>query len=140
MNLAWEHEFRARMRLFEARRAPNGNEVSVSTKLRVISGCFHREHSRNAYDIIDKHLRRGDRPSEPLELIVRRLESDDQFVEETVLRIGHTEGLDSAVIQARLRQALDRIVHDHESLPDSTGCQPATDPNPRTRRRHRRKD
>ena len=38
------------------RRPPRDGEVPVSIKVRVTSGCFHREHSPHAYDIIDRHL------------------------------------------------------------------------------------
>lgn len=56
MDPAWESEFRARMRSFELRRPPREGEVPVSLKVRVTSGCFHREHSPHAYALIDKHL------------------------------------------------------------------------------------
>jgi hypothetical protein len=111
--------------------------VPVSIKIRVTSGCFHREHSPHAYRIIDDYLSRaelsdmnyriephesgpeiltyvaegvsvaasiialitaiiearsqgikkGDRPSDPLELIVRSHSKDGEYFEETLLRI-----------------------------------------------------
>lgn len=33
-----------------------GDEVALSIKLRVVSGCFHREHSPRAYALIDSYL------------------------------------------------------------------------------------
>jgi hypothetical protein len=57
MNTAWPHDFRERMQRFEGRREPQPGEVTVSIKLRVNSGCFHREHSPRAYQIIDERLR-----------------------------------------------------------------------------------
>jgi hypothetical protein len=54
---AWESEFRERMRAFEAGAAGASlNGVSASLKVRVTSGCFHREHSPHAYTLIDAHL------------------------------------------------------------------------------------
>jgi hypothetical protein len=114
--------------------------LPVSIKVRVTSGCFHREHSPQAYRLIDGYLasadlsdfhgrfeehesgpeilvylavttagltfaksvvelitaiikarsegiRKGDRPSDPLELIVRGHSKDGEYFEETILRI-----------------------------------------------------
>jgi hypothetical protein len=52
----WQETFRNRMRGFEARRAPGPGEAAVSIKVRVASGCFHREHSPRAYELIDRSL------------------------------------------------------------------------------------
>jgi hypothetical protein len=52
----WQETFRNRMRGFEARRAPKSGEAAVSIKVRVTSGCFHREHSPRAYELIDRSL------------------------------------------------------------------------------------
>lgn len=57
MKTAWPNEFRERMRHFEGRTAPRPGAAAVSIKLRVNSGCFHREHSPQAYEIIDEKLR-----------------------------------------------------------------------------------
>jgi hypothetical protein len=159
----WESEFRDRMRSFESQRPPREGEVSVSLKLRITSGCFHREHSPRAYEFIEKHLasipasqrsefafvehesgpellvylalaaagislaksvidlvvavikaraegvKSGDRPNAPLEVVVRRVGDGDQFVEETVLRIGHTDPVDRADIEAQINAALKRV-------------------------------
>ena len=56
MNTRWELQFRERMRSFEQQRPPREGETSVSLKVRVVSGCFHREHSPSAYQLIDDHL------------------------------------------------------------------------------------
>ena len=114
--------------------------LPVSIKVRVTSGCFHREHSPHAYRLIDDYLaaadlskvqcrfeehesgpellvylavtaaglgvvksivelvtaiikarsdgiKKGDRPSDPLELIVRGHTKDGEYFEERVLRI-----------------------------------------------------
>jgi len=52
----WQETFRNRMHHFEARRAPLPGETAVSIKVRVSSGCFHREHSPRAYELIDRSL------------------------------------------------------------------------------------
>lgn len=160
MDEAWESQFRERMRSFGAMRQPRGGEVAASLKVRVTSGCFHREHSPQAYCLIDKHLdsmprdgwefvehesgpellvllaltaagleltksvidlvaaivearrdgvKKGDQPSDPIELIVRRIGDGDTFREETVLRIGHRDPVDREQIEALLDQAVERI-------------------------------
>ncbi len=160
MNRAWESEFRERMRSFESQRSLQVGEVSVSLKVRVTSGCFHREHSPHAYALIDGHLssipaaqrsefafvehesgpellaylalatagvtlaksvidlviaiikartegvKKGDRPNDPVEVIVRRVGDGDKFVEETVLRIGHNDPVSGADIEASVNAAL----------------------------------
>ncbi len=116
------------------------NFVPVSIKVRVESGCFHREHSPQAYRLIDdlvaqshkpnfhwqieehesgpeilvylavttagltfaksavdlitaivkarsEGIKRGDRPSDSLELIVRGHSKDGEYFEERILRI-----------------------------------------------------
>jgi hypothetical protein len=52
----WQEAFRNRMRHFEASRPRRPGEVAVSIKIRVESGCFHREHSPKAYALIDERL------------------------------------------------------------------------------------
>lgn len=162
MDPAWESEFRARMRSFELRRPPREGESSVSLKVRVTSGCFHREHSPHAYALIDKHLvsvsagrsefgfvehesgpeilvylalatagvtlvksvidlivaiikarsegvKNGDRPDEPVEVIVRRVGEGDKFVEEKVLRIGHNKPVNHSELEALINAAVKRL-------------------------------
>ena len=55
MDPRWEETFRRRMRDFQARSGSQQGEA-VSIKIRVSSGCFHREHSPYAYELIDKSL------------------------------------------------------------------------------------
>jgi hypothetical protein len=164
----WQETFRNRMRGFEARRAPGPGEAAVSIKVRVASGCFHREHSPRAYELIDRSLtklpgsdgsfafeehesgpeilvylavttaglslaksiidlitaiikarsegiKKGDHPSEPLELIVRRVHDAQEFREETVLRIGHKDAVDKAKIEQQLKDALRKLLKDEPS-------------------------
>jgi len=114
--------------------------IPVSIKLRVESGCFHREHSPEAYRLIDQYLtgmgkldvsfkfeehesgpeilaylavttaglvlakslvelltaivkarsegiKRGDRPSQPVEVIVRGYWEDSNYFEERIIRL-----------------------------------------------------
>jgi hypothetical protein len=56
MDYDWPETFRRRMHEFEAGRARKPGEVPVSIKIRVVSGCFHREHSPRAYELIDRDL------------------------------------------------------------------------------------
>lgn len=51
--MSWENEFSYRIKKFEASSPMKGKGTSVSIKIRVTSGCYHREHSPNAYRIID---------------------------------------------------------------------------------------
>ncbi len=160
----WHAEFQRRMERFGATRQPLGGQAAVSIKIRVQSGCFHREHSPHAYALIDQYLntltredvttisfeehesgpeilvwvavttagltlaksivdlvttiikarshgvKMGDRPSEPLELIVRRMANDDEFREETILRIGREEPVSPDKIEVALRAALEKLM------------------------------
>jgi hypothetical protein len=58
MDAYWQSEFRKRMQRFGS--AKPGGFVPVSIKVRVASGCFHREHSPQAYRLIDNYLARKD--------------------------------------------------------------------------------
>jgi len=162
MDDAWQESFRQRMRAFETHRSPSPGELSASIKVRITSGCFHREHSPHAYTLIDKRLKaaattddgivleehesgpellvwfavttagltlaksvidlvvtiikarsegieRGDRPSDPIELIVRRTAAGQEYREETILRIGHKDPVDVTAIEAKIREALIRL-------------------------------
>lgn len=53
---AWQSAFRRRMELFTLQRPPKEDEVPASIKIRVVSGCFHREHSPDAYRRIDSYI------------------------------------------------------------------------------------
>ncbi|MGC2832091.1 MAG: hypothetical protein WB994_20810 [Candidatus Acidiferrum sp.] len=165
MDREWQETFRNRMRGFEARRAPQPGEAAVSIKVRVAGGCFHREHSPRAYELIDRSLtklpgsdgsfafeehesgpeilvylavttaglslaksiidlitaiikarsegiKKGDHPSEPLELIVRRVHDAQEFREETVLRIGHKDAVDQAKVEQQVKDALRKLLKD----------------------------
>ena len=54
--MTWESDFRKRLDFFEHKQSKTEG-IPVSIKIRVASGCFHREHSPNAYEIIDANLR-----------------------------------------------------------------------------------
>lgn len=148
---------------FEAMRSPRNGEAAISLKVRVTSGCFHREHSPGAYALIDEHLsstrgdgvpcefiehesgpellvllalgtaglglaksvidlvvaviearregvKRGDRPSDPIELIVRRVDYGDTFREERILRIACDDPVDAAEIERLLCSGIERLV------------------------------
>ncbi len=55
MDAEWQQIFQKRMRGFRTLR-PSTDEQAVSIKIRVSSGCFHREHSPHAYRLIDSQL------------------------------------------------------------------------------------
>jgi hypothetical protein len=55
--MAWEDEFRRRMNSFETSLTTQENGASISIKIRVLGGCFHREHSPHAYKEIDEYLK-----------------------------------------------------------------------------------
>jgi hypothetical protein len=54
--MPWEDEFRRRIKEFEISLPADEDILPVSIKIRVSSGCFHREHSRHAYRLIDEYL------------------------------------------------------------------------------------
>lgn len=56
MNSEWQRTFRNRMHDFEAGHNVPPGAVPLSIKVRVSSGCYHREHSPHAYSLIDRHL------------------------------------------------------------------------------------
>jgi hypothetical protein len=161
----WQETFRNRMHDFEARRAPKAGEAAVSIKVRVTSGCFDREHSPHAYELIDRGLtklpgpdglfafeehesgpeilvylavttaglslaksivdlitaiikarsegiKKGDHPSEPVELIVRLVHDAQEFREETVILIGHEDAVNEAKLERQLKDALRKLLED----------------------------
>ena len=153
MDESWLEEFHKRMDRFGRKQRGAGEGVAISIKVRVASGCFHREHSPRAYELIGPALpepgvsdfdyvehesgpellvylagglllaksvvelitviikaraegiKKGDNPSAPLELIVRRVYRGSEFKEEIVLRIGHTESVDPKSIEKQLVDA-----------------------------------
>ncbi len=52
----WRRTFDERMRRFAGRQGPRPGEITISIKVRVVGGCFHREHSPRAYEVIDQYL------------------------------------------------------------------------------------
>jgi hypothetical protein len=50
----WASDFADRLRSFEQGGPPDSRSVSI--KIRVTSGCFHREHSPIAYALIDERV------------------------------------------------------------------------------------
>lgn len=53
MDTNWQREFRHRMKLF-SQDSEDGDSVSI--KVRVQGGCFHRDHSPEAYKLIDEYI------------------------------------------------------------------------------------
>jgi len=162
MPSGWQQTFRNRMSDFEKGHITAKNTISVSIKIRVTSGCFHREHSPQAYRLIDNYLttikdkavfafeehesgpeiliyvalttaaislaksvidlivsilkarsegiKKGDNPQAPIELIVRRIQKDGEFKEETILRINHQDTIDAKLIDKQLEQAISDLI------------------------------
>ncbi len=76
MDPEWQKTFRERMHRFEARPPARPGDVAVSIKLRVVSGCFHREHSPHAYAVIDSQL---DKSPPDSELVFEEHEESGEF-------------------------------------------------------------
>ena len=54
--MLWEKSFRERIQRFGHRNMRKTGDIPISIKIRVSSGCFHREHSPHAYQIIDEYI------------------------------------------------------------------------------------
>lgn len=52
----------------------------------------------------------GDRPSDPIELVVRRTSDDGEYREEVVLRFGPRDSANGELIGRCLRQALEKLI------------------------------
>lgn len=52
--MTWEKELSNRLENFRQKNGLDDTTLILSVKIRVTSGCFHREHSPQAYSIIDK--------------------------------------------------------------------------------------
>jgi hypothetical protein len=59
-------------------------------------------------------VKQGDHPSDPLELIVRRVSNRDEFREEAILRIGHDQPVTPTETEAALERALEKLLRDNE--------------------------
>jgi hypothetical protein len=60
-------------------------------------------------------VKRGDRPADSVELIIRRIEdSSGGFREETALRIGCNTPIDRQVIEKQIAKALERLIEPSE--------------------------
>jgi hypothetical protein len=150
------------MRQFEALHVPPPGALAISIKVRVTSGCYHREHSPHAYTLIDKYLdtiekydefafeehesgpellvyvfavtagislaksvidlivtilkarsegiKKGDYPTAPLELIIRKIHKKGEFKEETILRIAHNDTIDRKMIEKHVKKAISNLL------------------------------
>lgn len=159
MSSVWQDDFRSRMRNFGRGASEEG--IAVSIKIRVVGGCFHREHSPAAFEIIDKKLqslnlpddslsfeehetgpellvlisvavsavnlttsvvnlataiikarsegiKKGDRPNEAVDLIVRGYTEDGQYFEGKVLRLEPEDKVTSKNIEIALRSEIEK--------------------------------
>ncbi len=154
----WRDTFKRRMFEFGKEAPERERGIPFSIKIRVTGGCFHREHSPHAYEIIDKYLStlsktdcyfrfeehesgpeilvylalasggitltasiinliaailkaraegisKGDRPHESLEIIIRRIQRNGEFIEEKIMRIGNTDLIDKGKIKKELEKS-----------------------------------
>jgi len=170
----WQATFRDRLRWFGAAHVGSDEGVPLSVKIRATAGCFHRDHSPRAFELIDPYLaqrttpeidwfqehesgpellvylavgtagitlaksvidlvtaiikaraegkERGDRPSEPLELIVRRAD-ERGYKEEIVLRVPSDTVIDSALIEGALTESLGRLLAPESSRQSNPGSE-----------------
>ncbi len=158
MSNSWEFDIRERLDSFARRRRPNNSAIPISVKVRVTGGCYHREHSPNAYKIIDSQLhspafddslqfeehesgpellllyvtginlatgvinfistmikarsdgiKKGDHPSQPIELIVRSFNDSGKLTEETILHIDSKHSPNKKEVELLINAALNRM-------------------------------
>ncbi|MEW6515940.1 MAG: hypothetical protein AB1439_03395 [candidate division FCPU426 bacterium] len=162
MESTWNGVFKKRMLDFERAYSVPENYITVSIKLRVKVGCFHRQHAPYAYAEIDKFLnaltpdqttfqfeehesgpeilvylalttagislaksiidliaaiinahseggKKGDR-CPPLDLVVRHIQKDGQFMEEKVAQIGFSEKINTDEIERKFNTALLKLL------------------------------
>ena len=64
-------------------------------------------------------IKKGDRRTAPLELIVRRANDRGEFREEMVLRVEHGETINQEVIEECLRQSISVLLRKEEDKPTS---------------------
>jgi len=163
----WKSSFRKRMERFESKTSPPSNSFSFSIKIKVTDGCFHREHSPKAYEIIDNHLssienpdchisfeehesgpeilvflavttagitlaksiidlintilkarqegiKKGDGPTAPLELIIRKIQRNDEFSEEKIMKINHSDLIDNDKIKKEIEKAAKKLIDEEK--------------------------
>jgi len=158
MDEGWKDQFRRRMNRFSMPSEGHGNAISI--KIRPQGGCFHRQHSPHAYDLIDDYfhkcpsidvgfeehesgpellvwlairiaglniaksvidlvtaiikarsegIKKGDSPSAPIELIVRKVITHDKIIEEKVLRFDYKDKVNGEQIEKALKEAIEKI-------------------------------
>lgn len=138
----WRKQIDDRISMFDK----NNTGQAISVKIKVLNGCFHREHSPHAYQIIDQYLmnlnkkefdfiehesgpeiiafvnsvtaiinfisavikakvegmRKGDRHDNPVEVILRRTESENEFIEEVIIKAHDVEKVNDLLIKNAL--------------------------------------
>ncbi len=157
--MSWDREFIIRLEKFAEEVPGPPGAVPVSIKVRVTGGCFHREHSPIAYEMIDKAvdsvgpdarslrlvphengleiiswvehvvelmgsvillvtailharaegIRRGDRPAEPVELVVRKEASYGGVRELTLARLSRNDPVVKKDIERLVKEGLANI-------------------------------
>lgn len=159
----WEDTFRKRMFNFKSTSiSQNPDDIPISIKIRVTSGCFHREHSPRAYTLVDDYflslkgsdnsfsfeehesgpevliylalgtaglalaksiidlivvilkarsegIKKGDQPQAPLELIMRRIKKNGEFIDERIIRINHDDLIEKKKLNKALEKAAKKL-------------------------------
>ncbi len=59
-------------------------------------------------------VKKGDPPSAPLELVVRRVEDGHEFRKEVILRIGHAGEVNSKIIGQQINRAIGRLLEEDD--------------------------
>ncbi len=67
MTMPWTQEFDERLRAFAERQGAMG--LGISVKLPAAGGCFHRDHSPRAYELIERRLDSIWHPEFPCEYV-----------------------------------------------------------------------
>jgi hypothetical protein len=150
------------MQEFESSTVYQGDGIPASIKVRVTGGCFHREHSPEAFSLIDEAMQeirvsetpteliehetgpeilvylavttaglslaksvvdlitailkarqagisQGDRPDQPLEVIVRLIDDSDTYRESQIIELDKDDQVDSETIQRILNEELEQL-------------------------------
>lgn len=74
----WEQQFERRFASLEEHTERPEKSIALSLKLRVTSGCFHREHSPIAYEMIDNAIASATRDG--IHLVVEEHESGPEIL------------------------------------------------------------
>jgi hypothetical protein len=160
--MSWERDFRHKIDTFEAAHLPDRKGLAVSIKIGSAGGCYHRQCSPQAYNIIDAYLnthpldneligfeehesgpellvylalgtagislaksvidlittiikarqegiRAGDRRDAPIQLRIRRVETDKTVKEDIVLSFTPYDVVNKDILDKALQDYIDKL-------------------------------